>query len=115
MLKQLHFYAIDDRFHEISNPYPKTYEWIFNDGNAEKDPPNSSDPNFVKWLGSDDNMYWIAGRPGSRKSTIMTYISSNSRTIEPLQPWANGCQITIASFFSRIQQRKGCRNPKRDF
>jgi hypothetical protein len=112
MLKQLRFYAIDDRFNEISNPYPNTYAWIFNDGNMEKDPANSSNPNFANWLGSNENMYWIAGRPGSGKSTIMKYISNNPRTIELLQPWANGCKIAIASFFfwnpakERLQKSK---------
>ncbi|OCL00932.1 uncharacterized protein K441DRAFT_691838 [Cenococcum geophilum 1.58] len=99
VLKQLRFYAIDDRFSEISSPYPKTYEWILNHDGPEPDVSHKSNPNFAQWLGLDNSTYWISGKPGSGKSTIMKYISNHPRTIQLLQPWASGCNISTASFF----------------
>ncbi|KAK1447539.1 hypothetical protein CMEL01_09378 [Colletotrichum melonis] len=38
---------------------------------------------FVDWLKDDtQKTYWISGKPGSGKSTLMKYIEKNSRTME---------------------------------
>ena len=106
ILKQLRYYEVDDRVNEISNPYPKTYEWIFDRSEA------TPDTSFASWLGSNDTMYWISGKPGSGKSTVMKYVSEHKRTIELLRPWANGCEVVIAKFFfwnpakERLQKSK---------
>ncbi|OHE91648.1 hypothetical protein CORC01_13038 [Colletotrichum orchidophilum] len=43
--------------------------------------------NLVDWL-KDDNRkrYWISGKPGSGKSTLMKYIETNDKTIEYCNP-----------------------------
>jgi hypothetical protein len=44
---------------------------------------------FVEWLRSDDNLYWITGKPGAGKSTLMKFIYHNSRTYENIERWAD--------------------------
>lgn len=35
---------------------------------------------FVAWLEEGDGLYWIAGKAGSGKSTLMKYIASHPST-----------------------------------
>ncbi|KAF4943648.1 hypothetical protein FGADI_13275 [Fusarium gaditjirri] len=53
---------------------------------------------FIDWLKSDLPVYWISGKPGSGKSTLMKFIVSDSRTLEALKEW-NKDAIIIAHFF----------------
>ncbi|CVL03615.1 uncharacterized protein FMAN_15097 [Fusarium mangiferae] len=53
---------------------------------------------FSNWLKSDLPVYWISGKPGSGKSTLMKFIVSDSRTLDALKEW-NKDVIIIAHFF----------------
>ncbi|KAF5717120.1 hypothetical protein FMUND_5938 [Fusarium mundagurra] len=53
---------------------------------------------FVDWLRSDLPVYWITGKPGSGKSTLMKFLISDSRTSDALKEW-NKDAIIIAHFF----------------
>ncbi|KAH7233732.1 hypothetical protein IWW34DRAFT_906212 [Fusarium oxysporum f. sp. albedinis] len=54
--------------------------------------------NFIDWLKSDRSVYWISGKPGSGKSTLMKFLISDSRTPDALKEW-NKDAIIIAHFF----------------
>ncbi|KAI1075016.1 hypothetical protein F5B20DRAFT_585718 [Whalleya microplaca] len=43
--------------------------------------------------------YWITGKPGSGKSTVMKYLREDPRTTEYLQLWAAGKELRLASFY----------------
>ncbi|CCT75911.1 uncharacterized protein FFUJ_11959 [Fusarium fujikuroi IMI 58289] len=53
---------------------------------------------FVNWLKSDLPVYWITGKPGSGKSTLMKFLISDSRTPTALKEWKKNT-IIIAHFF----------------
>ncbi|KAG4262773.1 hypothetical protein FPRO03_10136 [Fusarium proliferatum] len=53
---------------------------------------------FINWLQSDLPVYWITGKPGSGKSTLMKFLISDSRTRAALKEW-NKDPIIIAHFF----------------
>lgn len=57
---------------------PKTFEWLF-----------TNQVSFSRWLVDDrgefDAIFWITGRPGSGKSTLMRFALEDSRTMS-LQP-----------------------------
>ncbi|KAF5495777.1 hypothetical protein CGCF413_v008500 [Colletotrichum fructicola] len=39
--------------------------------------------NFVEWLrGNDRNLYWVSGKPGSGKSTLMKFIETSEDTLK---------------------------------
>lgn len=70
----------------------------------EKAPPeeNMPDIKFVEWLQSsnpNDSLYWISGKAGSGKSTLMKYILAHQETSASLKAWAAGHNLVIASFF----------------
>ncbi len=55
--------------------------------------------NFPKWLEGDLALYWITGKPGSGKSTLMKYLHNDPRIPALLQHWSGELSLTIAGFF----------------
>jgi NACHT domain len=54
---------------------------------------------FVDWLEHGEGIYWINGKPGSGKSTLMSFITSEHQTKEFLTNWSSGSDLITASFF----------------
>ncbi|EHK19704.1 uncharacterized protein TRIVIDRAFT_155869 [Trichoderma virens Gv29-8] len=70
----IRFNTIQSREEAISDNFHTTYSWIF-----QNEPLQTHDipmwDSFPKWLEDDSNkVYWITGKPGSGKSTIMKLI-----------------------------------------
>jgi hypothetical protein len=91
----LYFHQLSDRFDDIDEAHKKTFEWIF-DPDATMDTSNSV--NFNDWLHGDSRIYWVSGKAGSGKSTLMKYLMS--RCEEPLKKWAGETPLVLLSFFS---------------
>jgi NACHT domain len=62
-------------------------------------------PGFVKWLKSDDSIYWITGLPGSGKSTLMKYLYENPQT-QSFTSTNGRTVITIGYFFHELGTNK---------
>ncbi|KAJ3536752.1 hypothetical protein NM208_g6589 [Fusarium decemcellulare] len=59
---------------------------------------------FMDWLKSEDSMYWISGKPGSGKSTLMKFISSNPETQAGLNAWRPESRILSHYFWKAGSQ-----------
>jgi hypothetical protein len=98
-LDSLSFPVMFARHRNIDPPSTGTYEWIFNQ-DAEKDERERTDlGKFKHWLCSDEPYFWINGKAGSGKSSLMSFIESDKRTEEALQSWAGLRELHIFSFF----------------
>ncbi|KAL1842598.1 hypothetical protein VTJ49DRAFT_4778 [Mycothermus thermophilus] len=95
ILSQLRFSGMDDRYETVSRAHKETFKWVFGT------PGNTSVPlsSVSGWLASDRDVFWVSGKPGSGKSTLMKYISMHDRTKAALQTWAGGERVITASFF----------------
>lgn len=94
--ESLRFETMTHRYETISEAHQRTFEWIFWDP-VEEDLPWSS---FIDWAESGSGIYWINGKAGSGKSTLMRFIVDDSRTRGHLQKWApHGALNTPAFFF----------------
>ncbi|KAI1363337.1 hypothetical protein F5Y08DRAFT_340732 [Xylaria arbuscula] len=128
-LESLWFPQIDQRRNEIKPPAPTTLEWFFgveSTTDSESDRSSGSEgasdedstlynsqwdgyrggninqprwPNFRQWLREDASTYWISGKAGSGKSTLMAHIVDDERTREDLEIWSSGQRLEILSFF----------------
>ncbi|KAI4620785.1 hypothetical protein J4E83_005146 [Alternaria metachromatica] len=94
VLAALHYRGLQSRFSDTAIAHHDTYEWIFK---APKQDRRWSD--FAEWLGSENSLYWISGKPGSGKSTLMKYICSHPQTIQLLDSWGAGLPLLQARFF----------------
>ncbi|PVH93021.1 hypothetical protein DM02DRAFT_697748 [Periconia macrospinosa] len=55
---------------------------------------------FSDWLRSTETVYWISGKPGSGKTTVVKYLLSQSQTQDYLSLW-KADPIVISHFFWR--------------
>lgn len=90
IIKSLHFKQIKERQSEIKEAHTATFEWIFQTSTAV---------NFVPWLISGDGIYWIAGKAGSGKSTLMKFLQNHAQTRANLRRWAGNRNLIVASHF----------------
>lgn len=86
---------LKDRYARISPAYDSTFRWIF-----KGDRTNTRDEDsFSEWLSRGGSIYWITGKPGAGKSTLMKFICKEKRTHQLLQKWAGDKLLDTASFY----------------
>jgi ABC-type ATPase involved in cell division len=81
VLGSLSFSTLSDRLESVELAYHQTFESIYEKSHVSLKPWS----NFVEWLRFGNGIYWINGKAGSGKSTLMRYIYENQRTSEELQ------------------------------
>lgn len=89
ILDSLFYDEIYDRYDKIAEAYEKTFEWIY----------DNPGPGFVSWLQEGQGVYWIRGKPGCGKSTLMKYILRDPRTGRYLQEGLPTPSRSIGGFF----------------
>ncbi|KUJ13415.1 uncharacterized protein LY89DRAFT_651612 [Mollisia scopiformis] len=95
ILDALHFRSIADRRAAISPAHKKTFQWIYQDSMPSEKEADS----LVRWLRSGKGCYWVNGKAGSGKSTLMKYIREDIRTMQSLRQWAGSSDLIVGSFF----------------
>ncbi|KAI9699179.1 MAG: hypothetical protein M1820_007258 [Bogoriella megaspora] len=90
ILQTLHFKQMKERQSDVAEAHRDTFEWIFK---------KQTNINFIDWLQSSNGIYWISGKAGSGKSTLMKFLLHHPRTKELLGEWAKGHNLVIASHF----------------
>ncbi|KAK8030151.1 hypothetical protein PG993_011442 [Apiospora rasikravindrae] len=111
LLHTLFFPEILERQYHIQSAAPGTLEWIFETGakhhtSDQKDvsehrPAMADRPwdNLAMWLLHGNGVYWINGKPGSGKSTLMAHIVEDTRTRDALDVWSGDQHTSMLSFF----------------
>ena len=90
ILHSLQFSMMFARESSIAEAHRKTLDWIF------KHPSN-----ILSWMKSPEigGIFWVSGKPGSGKSTLMKYLSNHFETLSALQAWSGKSQLCIARFY----------------
>ncbi|KAL1625420.1 hypothetical protein SLS54_003512 [Diplodia seriata] len=55
--------------------------------------------NYRKWLEENGSLYWIKGKPGAGKSTLMKLLHDDERLKRYLQTWSGDSELVIMGFF----------------
>jgi ABC-type multidrug transport system fused ATPase/permease subunit len=74
VLDSLTFDQMDFRRSKIREAHPNTFSWMFYE-------------HFRAWLKSPEPVYWISGKPGSGKSTLVKYLVDNPEIPIQLRQW----------------------------
>jgi hypothetical protein len=90
IVSRLYYNQIDDRFEDIAPAHKKTFEWLFTE---------SSRCNFSTWLRDGHGIYWVCGKAGSGKSTLMKLIKCHLRFETAVNTWAAETPLLVLSFF----------------
>ncbi|KAK2603308.1 hypothetical protein N8I77_009773 [Diaporthe amygdali] len=87
ILASLSFPSRTHRHEAIAEASAKTFQWVL-------------DSTVSKWLRSkSDTLFWIFGRAGSGKSTLMKFLAAHPATVNFLEEWAHPHPVAIASHY----------------
>ncbi|KAL8992069.1 MAG: hypothetical protein Q9169_007398 [Polycauliona sp. 2 TL-2023] len=119
VIKSLSFAAISERKARIREVHLNTFGWIFETQKSRTTKETSPLPdwpltsvdyripavgtdsivNMMDWLETGDGVYWISGKAGSGKSTLMKFLHNHEKTTTALRSWAGEKQLVTANFF----------------
>ena len=109
ILESLRYPDMLTRQQGISPPATGTYEWVFTGESPYQDDPDigkahlSADlerrKKLLHWFSTDESLFWINGKPGSGKSSLMSFVANEERTLEALKVWAGQRSVHIIKFF----------------
>ncbi|KAK0613207.1 hypothetical protein B0T14DRAFT_275323 [Immersiella caudata] len=79
------FRGMSDRREAISTSHNRTFSWIWD----QQLPGQYPWDDLADWLRHGRGCYWLFGKPGSGKSTLMKYLESHAETLRCLRAWAD--------------------------
>ncbi|KAL8964240.1 MAG: hypothetical protein Q9183_004592, partial [Haloplaca sp. 2 TL-2023] len=92
-LGSLRFSELNARFNEVSPPHSKTFHWMYD---HDLELPWDS---FPEWLKGKESLYWIHGKAGAGKSTLMKFLVNDPRTHDLLASSSSDSEILIVTHF----------------
>ncbi|KAK4173976.1 hypothetical protein QBC36DRAFT_389326 [Triangularia setosa] len=100
VLKSLHYPEMPLRYDIISDAHKVTLNWAFRSQSDEGTSMRFGALN--NWMTGTDGLFWISGKPGSGKSTLVKFLVDNPSTGNLLRKWSCGQQITMAAHYFTI-------------
>ena len=97
VIRSLFYPDITSRQAQIENEFDgieDSYNWVFDEFQEKQ-----RWSNFSEWLRSGNAVYWINGKAGSGKSTLMNYICNHNRKDELLKQWSAERRLLTPTFF----------------
>lgn len=95
-LQSLDFPGMNLRRQAVVAADAKTFHWVFKSTSGVD---SSSTSSINRWLSEGDHFYWVSGKAGSGKSTLMNFLISSPETKSALSRWAGNTRVVIISFF----------------
>ncbi|KAI7773068.1 hypothetical protein LA080_012004 [Diaporthe eres] len=90
ILRSLYYEQLREREFAITDAHTKTFQWVFGANTTFR---------FREWLREQNGVYWITGKAGSGKSTLMKFIIEQYATSTALREWAGSDDLIIAKHF----------------
>lgn len=90
IINTLRFTAMETRKLSIPEAHQNSFTWALE---------NVSHSNLATWLRDNDGIFWVSGKPGSGKSTLMKHIYEDEMTEKYLNAWAGEYRLVKSGFF----------------
>lgn len=81
----LFFRGITHRGDTIPQSHKDTFEWVW-----AEELCRGSKHGLLEWLEGGSGCFWISGKAGSGKSSLMRYLQGDKRTLRALSNWSYG-------------------------
>jgi hypothetical protein len=107
-LESLYFDDMFARQQSIAPQSDGTYDWVLSRtsppeaqicGQRDADHDAELHGRLLRWLQSDQLLFWVNGKAGSGKSSLMSFIEGDRRTEMALQTWSRSRRLYMFSFF----------------
>lgn len=95
ILKSLYFPRFRTRHDQIEEAHEQTFRWVFQDHL----PDTGQHLAFADWLQRKSGVFWVRGKAGAGKSTLMKFVTNREQTMLSLQEWAGQCKLAMAAHF----------------
>ncbi|KAI9651620.1 MAG: hypothetical protein M1831_000580, partial [Alyxoria varia] len=92
-LASLKYEGMIHRRQNVRDAHGNTFQWIFSQKHQ------GERVGFKNWLEKENGAYWITGRAGSGKSTLMKTILADDKTGKMLSEWAEEKKLVVANHF----------------
>lgn len=89
ILESLYFPNVRLRHNTITEAHSDTFEWILSGKTSI----------FKEWLQSSGGIFWVNGKAGSGKSTLMKFLVGHSKTKKYLDAWAIGSRLFVLDVY----------------
>ncbi|KAJ6784596.1 hypothetical protein PWT90_05520 [Aphanocladium album] len=97
LLKSLAFKSNVARHDTIPEAHQQTFSWVFTSNKPEE--ASSSDYSLRAWLERGSGIFWVSGKPGAGKSTLMKFIADHESAQKALSIWSAPKRSIIVSHY----------------
>ena len=97
ILESLQYKRMTARYEKIVEAHAKTFEWIYDESTLSQH--GELQHHFLQWLETGDGLFWVSGKAGSGKSTLMKFITEHPKTRQALSQWASDQHLITAGFY----------------
>lgn len=99
LLHSLEFPQLQERRAKVAKSHSETFHWILVDAQSNAPLTHASFTDWLKAKNGFSGIYWITGKAGSGKSTLMRYLLEDERTKRYLREWSEAQPLLLASCF----------------
>ena len=96
-MESLHYPEINRRQDTVTEAHQKTFQWVYDTDGFDNSARGWQ--SITEWLENGDGVYWINGKAGSGKSTLMSYLSHHERTLGLLRVWSGPKKVLSPKYF----------------
>jgi hypothetical protein len=95
VLESLRYANMGARESEVKLAHQQTFEWMLQSELGGGLPETG----FDDWLRDSGGVYWITGKPGCGKSTLMKFLCHHPIVKQSLTHWAGGQRLLFSTYF----------------
>ncbi|KAI0852048.1 hypothetical protein F5Y00DRAFT_274270 [Daldinia vernicosa] len=88
-----------DRLWYASAPVPRAISRVADIPESKWQAMAEARDSFIAWLRKGTGIFYISGKPGSGKSTLMKHLVRHRKTMDYLEIWADGKKLVLGKFF----------------